>query len=762
MAFLYDVVQAAAITGGGPTQQFKSTVFANTSPKAAMFLIGRGTSNGTITPSLCIACGFAVSSSSRNFSSIQSEDNSWKSDCGKTGYNDQCLHIQLDNGSVDGEADLVEFSNDATHGWAEVTWGNLPAAGYFVEVHLFGGSDVTDAAVDIINSTSGDDTQSLGFEPNLILASSIRSSYNDSHQTTMQFNFGACSNYDSTVKQACWAWYEQTNVQGGNPTGAIVSDRICRGIDSTPTLGGSIECKTFTSSGFVGSQGHTTGNRATYLALKITNHAVSVDQIDGPTSASNKSYTSPGFKPGTVIAFMSTLEAVDTAKADSTVGGFSIGGATASDGEYCIGGHIENVSPGNSTNTGSKTNTKLIDCPAHDGGTTDDVRCALDSFDANGLTLAVEEYSSAAHKGFMVTVEEDAGGATDETTTLATGARVKADQSTTLATGGRVKSDVTTTLATGARLQTTPTQTLDTGARVLADQTEPLDTGARIVADQIETLATGARVATVTDETTTLDTGARVETSPTTTIDTGARVEADKTTTLDTGGRVKADQSTTLATGGRVQTTPTETLLTGSRVKADQTFGLATGVRLQGLPTDETTDLLTGARVVADQTETLATGSRVQFDVTEALPTGARVQKVPTTTLDTGARLVADQTFGLATGARVDTGEDKTTTLDTGARVVADQTTTLDTGGRIQTEETVDLLAGARLQTAPTVTLATGAKLLAANTFALATGARVSGAAPPERRLELSSLITKSHTLSSLITKTHNLSSRAD
>jgi len=179
--------RAAAITGGGPTQDI--TISSIGTPKFCLVRATRAVANDTNTAEAAISWGAADGTRNKVAAwAAKDADTSPFSQLYAWGKTDKSiLLINPTDGTVDGEATITMITDGV-----QVSWSNLPAAAYFIEVVMFGGDiqgyvqhhnvNSNQLPVDVEYSLTG-----FGFEVDCAF-------------------FGGCmqSDWDSGVEQAPW------------------------------------------------------------------------------------------------------------------------------------------------------------------------------------------------------------------------------------------------------------------------------------------------------------------------------------------------------------------------------------------------------------------------------------------------------------------------------------------------------------------------------------------------------------------------------
>jgi len=401
------VTRVACNTSTG-TQDITTTDLGGLTPKAALFVVTKATSDGSAATHAVLGMG-ATDGTNQWAIGNMARDAQSSTQCARRAMTDECVMIMVDTGpSVDGEA---AFSSWITNG-VRIDWGDAPAAAYLLTVVFFAGTDLSvDVGTFTFASTVNTDTDvtSVGFEADAVLFASHANPINDTGYTSFFASFGIALN-SSPVRQYSAAITDR-HAQATTNINGLTSDDYAISIlyNGSNYLAG--EIGSFDASGFscttrVNNGG---GEQIGYLALSFGG-AVDFEAgvVATPTSTGNQSITDPGFTPQAVLLGLSrcaTLDTVETDQLDAGVFGISV---FDEDDEYC--NSTQSEAGVGTSDTQSLSDDSVVNLPEGDG--TAGHVASFVSFDANGWTwnFSTTDTGSARQWWYFAVEEEAAAG----------------------------------------------------------------------------------------------------------------------------------------------------------------------------------------------------------------------------------------------------------------------------------------------------------------------------------------------------------------
>ena len=295
------VVQSAAPTSGGGTQDFTSTGFGT--PVCAIFFIGYGTANGTVVNDAFLGFGITDFTNSRYVASVQEDTGSTTDTLTRAGTDPLISMLNTDQ-SVDGTASVSTITDGA-----RLTWADAPPSAYLVTAILFNSSMFSNCTVGTLTPNATQDATAsvsgLGWAPDLVIglyqASTGRA----------KDSFGVALNDGGIVQRSIGQW-SQTGVGTSTLSSALMTTRIA--VDAQASSLASLELTSFDAGGFT----LTTRDAATpldfyHLTAKLaTGASAKLTTCDSPTSTGSHSCTGAGFTPTATIMMHTALTTVDT------------------------------------------------------------------------------------------------------------------------------------------------------------------------------------------------------------------------------------------------------------------------------------------------------------------------------------------------------------------------------------------------------------------------------------------------------------------
>lgn len=320
MGVSFRVVRAAVNTSG--TQLFSVSGFGT--PKAAIFIVSKATTNATTIDDAVLSIGFTDGTRQFCIASM-SDDNIADSNCSHVTSNTTLMTIfnAADNTILE-SASFNSFVSDGV----SVDWNVGSAFTGLCTVILIGGSDVSVYAGDFTASGSvdtGTDVTAVPFlSDNLLLLGSQNAAYDtiDDAVAQVMMSFGIVDRGGSVVQTSSnWTQVDaNASSDGRNRVSTIYA--ACDP-DASPAIEiGDIDATGFTATTRIAGGAY----KYCYLALAY-NGAVShwVGVITSPTTTGNKAETSPGIKPQFVLQAISGAVAVDVQETSGSTGAGTYG-----------------------------------------------------------------------------------------------------------------------------------------------------------------------------------------------------------------------------------------------------------------------------------------------------------------------------------------------------------------------------------------------------------------------------------------------------
>jgi hypothetical protein len=399
-----DVVTAAAITGGGPTQAITGALDGQT-PKAVIVLAGRCVTLGTQIAGAAFSIGFC-DGTNQFCNSFASDDNvtatSASADTARRFDNGKLVQLMTTNvtaAAIDGEAALSSVSANTL----TLNWTTLPTTAIQVVVIFLYGEDLQ-AAVGTISIPSVQDTGTtvtgLAFAPNAVLFATALNAYAANGNVQGEIGaMGVANLVGATITQAALGWTCRDGAASTTTVGSTYfADNRCMARMSataggTGSLVSSGELTAFTADGFtVTTRDGASPIVAQYLALNTGRHRTWVGfPLLGTNSTGNKSVTTIGWKPGSLFVCGSIVTVTDTVRDNSEAVHYSMGAARIGAEASC---QYEYKDAAASTRTRSLTSAKLVVLPDDAGAI--DWSATLVSFDSGGFTVNVDDAGTNA------------------------------------------------------------------------------------------------------------------------------------------------------------------------------------------------------------------------------------------------------------------------------------------------------------------------------------------------------------------------------
>ncbi len=376
-------MRAAAITGGGPTQDFTISGFGT--PKAALFIVTNATADNIRADHAILGMGATDGSTSLAVSG-RNEDAALTSRANKArGTGDVIYFLNTGADTLDGEAQFSAWITDGVR----ISWSNLPTNAVLVTVILFAGEDLSAKVGSVTSSaTIGNSVAvtGVGFQPHQLIGFGGQGTFDDSITDHSRLQFGICDNGGSIVQMG-YSIEGRDGVADANVCASAWSEtywmrRVQSDALGSVELQGAMEVTAFDADGFtVTTRLVASSFTAGFLALRYGSGKHWVGRIDAPTSTGTQATTAPGFKPGAVYAIITGTDAAADTGIENTQSGDIAFGIATSNGQFSNG--IDQEDGALDANTGSTSDDTFI----HERDSLgNNVIANLQSFDATGFT----------------------------------------------------------------------------------------------------------------------------------------------------------------------------------------------------------------------------------------------------------------------------------------------------------------------------------------------------------------------------------------
>lgn len=358
---------------------------------AAILIWTRATTNATAADHLAWGWGVvSVNSESggQRCSATCSQDNVPDSVTRRISCSDVCVLVMHNAGGTvtfEVKGDIDAFITDGIR----VDYTAVGASGYALQIILIGGG--ASAYLGTINNTAANqDITGPGFEPKIVLVggtwtaiTAASSTLNSTSKAAM--TLGCVWNQGGgTVTQRSVNWGSNENAAAGDPYERFSDDAAMLEIFQATVVGGA-SLGSFDSSGFTANQVGGVGTHGWYLALGGFDNSVWLGTLQSPTSVSDQSVTTPGFRPSFWLSGLSNTNDLNTNVEDAEGGSFAMGVAdvgAAADRALCA--TDQNVVA--TMNTTSFFENVALLVRNHNGTATRN-RGTMQSFDASGYTI---------------------------------------------------------------------------------------------------------------------------------------------------------------------------------------------------------------------------------------------------------------------------------------------------------------------------------------------------------------------------------------
>lgn len=347
-------------------------------PKALIFYYTTQTATGNSSASSGHGMGFTTGSSN-SYAVATYSVAAGTSDTARVSSESKAIIILSGVSTIGGAASLVSLdSNGFT-----LNWQTAAAAAYIIHYIALGGSGLTAlASTFTLNTTSGDQSVSVGFQPDFLLFLSIDSnSASETIDTNALFSVGFAS---SASNQAGLGLYSR-DAQGTSDTCSVQrtdnsvvlagpAGTACNTIDALASL------KSFDTSGFTLTKNDLPSSdvKVHYLALKGGRYKVGY--FNSRTSTGSQSISDVGFNPDGLILTTFGLAANTAAQANYYFGFGSTDGTTH--------GYIARADADSDNNPDPDVTTQTAQFfGAYTGNGTVGLAASFTSFDTSGFTI---------------------------------------------------------------------------------------------------------------------------------------------------------------------------------------------------------------------------------------------------------------------------------------------------------------------------------------------------------------------------------------
>lgn len=377
------------------TQDIVTSDLGGHTPKAAIFIASRATTDGTAADDAVLSFGVATGASEQFAMAGTTKHNVDTTDAGGAKFNDRTVWIL--NGGEDGNSPggdgRAVFDSWLTNG-VRIDWQLAPDQAYLLTVIFFAGSEVQAKVGNFaLNGTTGVDHTSVGFEADLVLAAYASAATQIQQSIGVVYNTGA-----DYPPQYSFANFWRTGRTTGDSNAQIldgyaIGEIIGSGVSWKATIG------LFDSQGFSAAATGSTSDNISYLALDIGTNPAYIGLTTTPTSTGDSSVTGVGFRPQLVFNILSLIEASDTQASDAKAGSYGYSVITTNN-QYST--TISDQDGANITNTQSLSDDKAVNIPLHDGNV--GVQGSFSSFDSDGWTTNYTDVTATGKKFISVAI----------------------------------------------------------------------------------------------------------------------------------------------------------------------------------------------------------------------------------------------------------------------------------------------------------------------------------------------------------------------
>lgn len=399
MAVATHAVQAAAITSGGPTQDFPSggsSKFSAAEPvKAAITWVSPATAVGVASALATARWSISLTDGTRDRCvSIRSRDNQTTTAARRNAFTNQLVSVfAAGTDSAAGAMSRSSLGTDRLTG----SWGTFPPSAWLANVLLIGGSDCLAYVGDFTGSSSQNGTTvvdatsdpSFAFDWNLLFTISRGTDFGGTAGANAIITIGVCTWDGSALTQGCITFSDEDAL--GAPTsrcgGKLDTSRVAvMQTMGAPTEGDSAEITTHSAVGFTATK---RGNNGTapvigFLALKLSNlQGLKLYSRATKSTTGDDVSTDAGFCMQALVTLFTQLQSINSFDTGTDAGTFGLGAATAT-GEQLSAAYGSQDNVGTSA-AKSMTSDVIIEDPI--APATAGIKGSLSSFDATGRTI---------------------------------------------------------------------------------------------------------------------------------------------------------------------------------------------------------------------------------------------------------------------------------------------------------------------------------------------------------------------------------------
>jgi len=386
------------------TGTFDITIPGFGTPKAAVFFLSNGQSDGTVADDSKLSIGFTDGTNHRVISA-QDEDGVTTTANDRIAATDEVLQL-LDTAGVI----LIEANFDSwiTDGVRLNVGAESTAVTRRLTVWFFGGGDLT-AFVgskvlgneDVTATVTG-----VGFEADALITICHGAIFNDTAGAFNVVSFGAVHNGASVIQRGIS--YGSNDAVAAQDLGGILHTNGCGGQTIWTGVTWRADVSNFGSDGFdiTPRGGNSGGDELGFLALNIGTGSCKLDTYSTATSEGNDSVTGMGFEPQAVLLSTIKHQTVDDFQNGAPFEGFCIGVFDSSTERTTM----VNVDEGETTtNTFSVADALCIDLD-FGSGSGPFITASFVSLDSGGFTLNYSTVDVTARKGWYLAFEKNITG----------------------------------------------------------------------------------------------------------------------------------------------------------------------------------------------------------------------------------------------------------------------------------------------------------------------------------------------------------------
>lgn len=383
-------VRAAAPTSTGTTD---FTVSGGGTCLGAIFFLSRATADNTA--SNIAAVGYGATDGTRQVAMSTSSHNAQATTATRRrAMSDKGACLITTSGAIDGESEFSAFITDGIR----INTTDAYASGYLITAVLFFDDGGDSFYVGTFDTSSGDvDVTAPGFRPSAVNVFSIHAAINDTSNNRGELSVGWAIDVPvSPPTQVCFAWFEGNSQPDGRPALYIpAASTKYANVELTnyTTVGGAVQLDGFDSSGFTAKQINSLGFACGYVAIKCAN-LVDVSLYTTPTSTGAKTHGAPGFYVDSFIGFETLGNATGSIIDSAAAGSWGFLAFSSASNEFSA--TCQQNSGATTTDTQSILDSKAINLPAHDGGTTDDIVGEVTAILSTGFEITYAAVATTA------------------------------------------------------------------------------------------------------------------------------------------------------------------------------------------------------------------------------------------------------------------------------------------------------------------------------------------------------------------------------